>query len=160
LAALVDTGGGEGLQLMKCPCYGPLVCLGDPRVVADKRGAGNRFGRLKCEIVKHPAICRRSLLAIRVRFGPRRLLPQGQPFAGLWMEIFTQPFKLIGQRDTLEARIHRTVTEPVTGNVLTFGAVIPDRQMLIKILFGIARLYWALGASICTGLKYIWTPLC
>jgi hypothetical protein len=143
----------EGLQLVHRHGHGLLMRLDNPRVVADQRGDGNRFGRGKSEIVKYPAIGRLPFLAVNALFNPCRFLPECEPFASLRMKIIAEPDKLIGSRRAGQAQIRRALADPLAGDGLPFGVVIANRQVFLEILFGVNRVVLGFRCKHCHQLK-------
>lgn len=86
-------------------------------------------------------------LAVRIHFGPGGLLAERQPFTSLRMKILTQTGEFVTGGDTIQSQVSCTLAKSMARDGLTFGIIITDRQMFLKILFGVSEIVLRRGCK-------------
>ena len=74
-------------------------------------------------------------------------MPERKPFAGLRMKIFTQAGEFVGGGDAIQSKFGGTLSKPMAGDGLPLGVIIANRQMFLKILFGVTEIVLRLGCE-------------
>src|SRR5208283_4273240 len=104
-------------------------------------------GRRECEIVKHPPIGVLVRLSIWANIRTHGVLAQRQLLPSVWMKVITETNEVVLPCDTRQPQFLGSRAVPLPQDLLAFGVVVTNAQVLREVLLGVTQSVLCFGGK-------------